>query len=160
MDENENEKGSGKEKGRKSKRLSGEQMISIEESYPACEKFQPPAKLPNLKSVLGRMRHLCGGGKRNMQVKQAVDEVAKEVYCKYFHDNICCITIQGISKKVRKEYDVMLKGKYGLSRGREGKDVEQLKEQLTRKDQLFEVFLDPESEMEAEKEKIKRWRGD
>ena len=120
MDENENEKGSGKEKGRKSKRLSGEQMISIEESYPACEKFQPPAKLPNLKSVLGRMRHLCGGGKRNMQVKQAVDEVAKEVYCKYFHDNICCITIQGISKKVRKEYDVMLKGKYGLHQFYEG----------------------------------------
>ena len=65
-----------------------------------------------------------------MNVNQAVDEVAKAVYCKYYHDNVCCITIRGISKKIRKEYDVMLKGKYGLSRGREGKDVEQLKEQL------------------------------
>ena len=154
MDENENEKDCGDEKGRRSKRLSGEEVISIEDSYPMCEKFQPPTKLPNLKSVLGRMRHLCGGGKRNMNVNQAVDEVAKAVYCKYYHDNVCCITIRGISKKIRKEYDVMLKGKYGLSRGREGKDVEQLKEQLLRKDKIFEVFLDPEKE--ADKEKIRR----
>ena len=92
-----------------------------------------------------------------MMINQAADEVAKKVYCKYYHDSVCCITLQAISKKIRKEYEVVQKGKRCLTKGREGKDLEQLKEQLRRKEKIFEVFLDPEKD--TDKEKIKKMPG-
>ena len=89
---------SSKEGERHSRRLSGEEVLDINTSFPMCEKFQPPNKLPTLRSILGRMRYLCGGGKRNMGVKEAATEVAKEVFCKYYHDSICCLSQGGPNK--------------------------------------------------------------
>lgn len=149
---------SSKEGERKSRRLSGEEVLDTDNIFPACEKFQPPGKLPSLKSVLGRMKHLCGGGKGQnmMSVKCATAEVAKEVYCKYYHDNICCFHLRPIERKIEKEYEKLKEGKHRLAQGREGsKEVAYLKELIKRKDEVFPVFLDPDKE--EDKQKIKKY---
>ena len=110
-----------KEVERKSRRLSGEEVINIDSSYPMCDKLYPTGKLPTLKAVLGRMRSLCGsgGGKKQLSREVALFEMAKEVYCKYYHDNICCMTVQGVVYHIRKGYDIMIKGNKRLGQGRE-----------------------------------------
>ena len=151
-----------KEGERKSRRLSGEEVLDIDSSFPMCERFQPPGKLPTLRSVLGRMRLICRVGKgleRPPGLKVAADKVAKEVFCKYYHDNICCLTIGGISYRIKQEYEALKKGEHRLSQGREEhKEVIQLKEQLLRKDQIFPAFLDPDKE--GDKDKIKKCEED
>ena len=87
-----------------------------------------------------------------MSVKSAAREVAKEVYCKYYNDNVCCITLEGMFLKIQQEYEKMKVGKQRLSQGREGaKEVAYLKEQVEKKDKIFPVFLDPEKEGDMEK---------
>ena len=70
---------------KKSRRQSGE-IIWDSDHFPACSKFQPPTKLPTIKSVVGRVRFLTMGGKHQMQRNTAVKQVALEIECKYYHD--------------------------------------------------------------------------
>ena len=64
---------------RSSRRLSG---VNPDTDFPPCQEFQPPTMLPTYASVIGRLRYLTLGGKWNMESKQAVREVSKEIYCK------------------------------------------------------------------------------
>ena len=75
---------------RKSRRLSGDPPIHLpgDDVFPLLVLFNPPTKLPIKARVIGWLRYLSGGGKRNMTRAQAVSEVAKEVENKYFHDNV------------------------------------------------------------------------
>ena len=69
-----------------------------------------------------------------MSVKSAAREVAKAVYCKYYHDKVCCITLEGMFLKIQQEYEKMKVGKQRLSQGREGaKEVAYLKNRLRRR---------------------------
>ena len=146
------------EEERRSRRLSGELVLDVDKSLPMCEKFQPPTKLPTLKSVLGRMRALSGGAKRNMSLKEAAKEVAKEVYCKYYHDTVCCFSVKWIQVLIEKEYQVMSKGKHRLAQGRDNSDdVRKLKEQVARIDTLFPAYLDPEKDDEKRKKCEEDW---
>ena len=99
------------EAGEKSRRLSGEPVLDADLDFPVSKTFQPPTQLPTYKSVLGRLRFLSSGGKRNMSSMDAAREVSKEIYCKYFHDSVYCSSFETIVYKVNNLWETYRKGK-------------------------------------------------
>ena len=85
---------------KKSRRLSGEPALH-DDHFPPLSKFHPPDKLPSLASIIGRVRMLSGGGKKNLSTDKAVLEVAKEVESKYFHDTVLCHSKSKIAKDIK-----------------------------------------------------------
>ena len=69
---------------KKSKRLAGE-IIWDSDHFPPSSKFQPPTKLPTVKSVMGRVRFLTKG---KMQKELAIKQVSLEIESKYYHDTV------------------------------------------------------------------------
>ena len=47
-------------------------------------------------------------------------EVAKKVFCKYYHDTVCCLTIRGIEKRVTKLWNNFREGRKRIATGRQG----------------------------------------
>ena len=98
--------------------------------FPAMTSFLHPTKLPVIKSVIGVMRHLMAGGKARMSVKEAVREVAKRVYAKWFHDTIYCISLSTIVDRLEKMWNVFKEGNKRFNAGLlDGKAVKVLKSQ-------------------------------
>ena len=148
---------SGDKDERRSRRLSGEMVLDLDTNFPMCEKLEPVRKLPTNKGVYGRMMSLCSGGKRNMSVQHASSEVAKEVFCKHYHDTVFCLSVRQIQRKIEAGYQALKLGQKRINQGREsGPDVRKLKEMVEKKESLFEVFLDPVKD----KEKIKSCEGE
>ena len=90
---------------RRRRRLSGEPVLDEDCHFPMLSKFNPPDKLPTVASIVGRLRMLCGGGKRNMTRQQAVAEVSKEIESKYYHDTIHCKSLPAIRRSVKTLFD-------------------------------------------------------
>ena len=126
--------------GKKSKRQAGE-VLWDSDHFPPCSKFQPPTKLPTIKSVVGRVRFLTKGGKQQMQKEMAVKQVALEIECKYYHDTVYCMPIRTIERKLTQMMITYRVGKSKVVEG--GRDNEQVvrdyKELVQEKDKLFEV---------------------
>ena len=98
--------------------------------FPAMTSFLHPTKLPVIKSVIGVMRHLMAGGKARMSVKEAVREVAKRVYAKWFQDTIYCISLSTIVDRLEKMWNVFKEGNKRFNAGLlDGKAVKVLKSQ-------------------------------
>ena len=150
---------SGSNEERRSRRLSGELVLELEINFPMCEKMEPSKKLPTNKSVFGKMRSLCerGQGRGNTR-SDAASEVAKEVYCKHYHDTVCCLSVRQIQRKIEAGYEVLMTGKKRLNQGREASpDVRKMKEMILKKDSLFEVFLDPIKDKEKIRGCEEKW---
>ena len=79
--------------------------------------FQPPTKLPTLRSVVGRVRFLTAGGKHQMSRDTAIKQVALEVESKYYHDTICCIPERTIERRLEKIMETFNTGKKRLMEG-------------------------------------------
>ena len=103
---------------RRSRRLSGEPVLDEDCHFPMLSKFNPPDKLPTVASIVGRLRMLCGGGKRNMTRQQAVAEVSKEIESKYYHDTIHCRSLPAICRSVKTLFDNFTEGKKEAKKGR------------------------------------------
>ena len=131
-----------------SRRLSGDPPLHLpdDDAFPLLAQFNPPTKLPTKASVIGQLRYLSGGGKRNMTRAQAVIEVAKEVEDKYFHDTVHCKSLHQINKHITTLYDIYTQGKakakLGLMTQPKAKAYEQL---VKEKDYLFDVATEDQT---------------
>jgi hypothetical protein len=124
MDVNGNEK--------RSRRQSGEPVWDADEIFPRFDKFQPPTKLPSIRSAIGRLRNLTSGGKYNMSFEKASREVAKQIFSKYYHDTIYCVPYETITE--------FKDGKKRLAKGREQSEaVTKFKEMVLSKDKLLDM---------------------
>ena len=65
---------------------------------------------------IGRMRMLCGEGKRNLTRQQAVSKVSKEIESKYYHITIHCKSLPAIRRSVKTLFDNFTQ----KERGKEG----------------------------------------
>ena len=130
--------------GKKSRRISGEEVLDVDQNFPVLQRFQPPHQLPTKRSVIGRVRSLTLGGKKNMNYKEAVREVAKEVYCKYWHDSVFCVQFETVVQRLQQLLDIFWEGKRRLKeKGKENsKAVKQYTDLVKHKDSLFEVSTD------------------
>ena len=61
--------------------------------FPDLSNFSPPTKLPTNRSVVGVLQNVIKGSKGANQIStnDAVREVAKRVYAKYYHDTVYCM---------------------------------------------------------------------
>ena len=142
---------------KKSRRLSGEPALEEDLHFPLLDHFNPPDKLPNIASVIGRVRKLTGGGKglSMMSKDKAVQEVTKEIESKYFHDTIYCHSQRHINTKVTKVMADFTEGKKLAKAGRltltKAKAYVEL---IQKKDDLFDVSTD---NIERKKVLEKEW---
>ena len=125
---------------KKSRRQSGE-IIWESDHFPPCSKFQPPSKLPTIKSVVGRVRYLTMGGKHQERKDMAIKQVAMEVESKYYHDTVYCMPIRTILRKLENVMSIYKNGKARLLEGNRdsAKVVQEYKDLILEKDKLFEV---------------------
>ena len=103
---------------KKRRRLSGEPCLEENINFPPLERFNPPDKLPTYASIVGRIRYLSGGGKRNMPADKAIVEVAKEVEAKYYHDTVFCKSLSEITREIKKMWTMYQDGKKLAKAGR------------------------------------------
>ena len=74
----------------------------------------------------------------------ACREVAKEVYCKYYHDTVYCISFEAIVKRLEKLVALFWEGKKRINqKGKENsKAAKEYKDLIAKKETLFDVSTD------------------
>ena len=128
---------------KKSRRLSGEPCLLENVNFPSLERFSPHDKLPTNASIIGRIRYLAGGGKKNLSVDKAIYEVTKEVEAKYYHDTVYCKSLRMITKDIQKMWTTYQEGKKVAKAGRLTLNKAKAYVELTKdKDLLFDVSTD------------------
>ena len=112
--------------------------------FPDLSNFSPPTKLPTNRSVVGVLQNVIKGSKGANQIstKDAVREVAKRVYAKYYHDTVYCMTLQGIIKKLDNIWSIFKEGRKRFNAGmKTGKAIDNYKELVDNADKLFDVGI-------------------
>eukprot|EP00058_Branchiostoma_floridae_P018115 XP_002603604.1 hypothetical protein BRAFLDRAFT_93148 [Branchiostoma floridae] len=119
--------------------------LDADKAFPPSKHFNPPTKLPTLQSVISMLRyHLEVEGIGKVTTDMAVSEVAKQVYAKYYHDTVYCVSLSTIKRRVealRKQFTEGRK-RYGQKGKENSKAVNDYKELFERKGQLFDVYLE------------------
>jgi hypothetical protein len=120
----------------RSTRSSGP-LLDANVVFPPCKNFEQPNKLPSVKSVIGCLRYLT---EAKYSHENAAKEVAKKVYCKYYHDTVCCLSIRGIEIRVQKLWHNFREGRKRIASGRKsGGAVDSYKEIVNESENLFDV---------------------
>ena len=123
-----------------STRHSGE-VLDADIVLPMMDKFSHRGKLPTIKSVIGVLRSMTGGGKKQVAHAIAVKEVVKLVYSKWYHDTVCCISMRSMERKLSELWKDFREGKKRLGGGRENcKAVDKYKNLVEAKDKLWDVY--------------------
>ena len=111
--------------------------------FPSMPKFLPSSQLPTIKSVIGVLQHLVlqnlASGVPQTSHKDAVREVAKLVYAKWYHDTVYCLPLNGIDRKLEKMWATFREGKKRFASGQGGKAVEDYRKIAEQSEKLFDV---------------------
>ena len=111
--------------------------------FPLLDKFQHPTKLPTNKSVIGVLKSKTAGGKVQTRHEDAVREVAKLVYSKWFHDTVYCIHLHAVVKRIQKTWDIFREGRKRFNAGRKtGPAIDAYSALVEQADNLFDIGLD------------------
>ena len=94
------------------------------------------------------------GGQGVVTTAMAVREVAKQIYAKYYHGTIYCVSLHTIHRRVEDLKRVYSEGRMRYSQNRENfRAVKDYKELFEKKDKQFEVYTeDPVRRQAVEKE--------
>ena len=129
-------------------------LLHPDVTFPTLTKFKNPTKLPTNASVIGVLWYLT---EQKFTHDDAVNEVSKLVYAKWFHDTIYCLTLQGIRKKMKKLWDVFREGRKRFQEGKNsGKAIEQYRKLSDAESELFDIYTDNEVRVKNLKEE--EWR--
>ena len=110
--------------------------------FPVLSNFSPPTMLPTHRSIIGVLQNVIKGspGATQISTKDAVREVAKMIYAKYYHDTVYCISLPGIIYKLDKIWSIFKAGQKRFNAGRmTGKEMDEYKELVEKADKLFDV---------------------
>ena len=122
----------------KTRHQSGD--INPDVEFPVLDQFQRPTQLPTYKSVIGVLQSLTAGGKVNCSHDEAVREVAKQLYAKWFHDTVYCVALNTIQDRLRKDWEIFREGRKRFHAGRmTGKSIDAFKELAEKKDRLYDI---------------------
>ena len=78
-------------------RKSSGKVLDPDIVFPSMESFSHKGKLPTIKSVIGVLRYMT---MKKVEHRQAVTEVVKLVYSKWYHDTVFCITLRSMEHKL------------------------------------------------------------
>ena len=104
--------------------------------FPSLTEFQNRSQLPTIKSVIGMLQSLTAA---RVSHDDAVREVSKLVYCKWFHDTVYCLQLVSIVRKMKKIWDVFREGRKRFASSQAGKAIEEYKKLVEDADKLFDV---------------------
>ena len=96
--------------------------------FPVLSNFSPPTMLPTHRSIIGVLQNVIKGspGATQISTKDAVREVAKMIYAKYYHDTVYCISLPGIIYKLDKIWSIFKAGQKRFNAGRmTGKEMDE-----------------------------------
>ena len=126
-------------------------LLHPDVTFPSLAKFDNPKKLPTNGSVIGVLRHLT---ENKFTHDDAVVEVSKLVYSKWFHDTVYCITLQAIRKKMRKMWDIFREGRKRYQEGKtSGKAIDQFTKLTSVSDDLFDIYTENNERIQTLKER-------
>ena len=94
--------------------------------------------------MIGVLQNVIKGSKGAFQIttKEAVREVAKMVYAKYYHDTEYCLTLQAIINKLDKIWSIFKAGQKRFEAGRKtGKEMDDYKDLVDKADKLLDVGI-------------------
>lgn len=115
-------------------------LIHPDVAFPSLLKFDSPKKLPTNGSIIGVLKQLT---ESKFSHEDAIVEVSKLVYAKWFHDTVYCITLQGIRKKMKKMWDIFREGRKRYQEGKtKGKAIDQYTKLNHEIDQLFDIYTE------------------
>ena len=141
------------------KTRSESQIYDFDKDFPPCKTFQPSTQLPTVRSVIGMLRYhldMATGSKSGIVTKDmAVCEVAKQIYAKYYHDTVYCVSLSTIVRKVDDLRKQVTEGKKRAGeKGKEGqKVVIEYKKLFDTKNMLFDVYaVKPDRQKALEEE--------
>ena len=80
---------------------------------------KPTTQLPDIACVIGMVKFHLREGMGIRSEKSVMREVSKQVYSKWWHDTVYCISLEGIVKKVTKLWTEYKEGVKRLRAGRE-----------------------------------------
>ena len=141
-------------------------VFAIDLAFPQLQIYSPVTKLPSLASVVGMLRYYTDPTKlgRGRTKEAGVAEVAKQVYAKWYHDSVTCITMKGLKKKLDNLLNQVKEGhKRYQQEGKESQKRKALvdyKEMVYKKDQLFDIFprkANGEKDIARQKAVEKEW---
>ena len=115
----------------KTRRESGD--INPDVEFPVLDKFLQPAKLPSYKSDIGVLQSLTAGGKHKVRHEDAVREVAKQVYSKWYHDTVYCLHLETVIHRMVKVWDIFREGR------KTGSAIDAYKALVKKKDSLYDL---------------------
>ena len=108
--------------------------------FPIMPGFLPSTQLPTNKSVVGVLQYLTSGGIANTSHNDAIREVAKLVYAKWYHDTVFCVSLSSIVRKLENVWKIFREGRKRFSSGREGgKALNDYRKIVEEADKLFDV---------------------
>ena len=129
--------------------------------FPPSNKFCPPSQLPTNSSIIRMMTYFIGKGGSGQNGLKAANEVAKNVYAKYFHDTVYCVSLPTIARRVLDMWTTYHEGQKRLpdaekreKKGKSKREVVVRYEYLVkRRDELFDVYAhDEERKRQVEQE--------
>ena len=107
--------------------------------FPAVSKLS--TQLPDIGSVIGMVRHHMRVGFGVRSEVDVIREVAKQVYSKWWHDTIYCISLEGIIHRITSLHKQVKEGWKRLKAGRINSDpAKKYKEIVDSKNKLFDIF--------------------
>ena len=122
----------------KTRKQSGD--INPDVVFPLLDKFQHPTMLPTIKSVIGVLQSKTAGGKAQTSHDDAVREVAKLVFSKWFHDTVYCIALHAVVKRIRKIWEIFREGRKRFNAGRNsGPAIDAYSDLVADADKLFDI---------------------
>ena len=125
-------------------------LLHPDVEFPILVKFKDPTKLPTYLSVIGVLRHLT---ESKLTHEEAVCEVSKLVYAKWFHDTVYCITLQGIRKKMTKIWKIFREGNKRYREGKtSGKAIEEYTKLTKTAKKLFDIYTTDEERIQILKD--------
>ena len=124
------------------KTRSAGKVYDADTDFPPSKDFQPPTKLPTLQSVIGMIRYHLEIGCGRVTTNMALREVAKQVYAKYYHDTVFCVSLSSILRRLEGIWQQFSEGRkrYGQTGKEKSLAVKQYKELFHTKSELFDVF--------------------
>ena len=135
----------------KCKTRSEGQIFDFDKEFPSYNTFQPPKKLPTFQSVIGLLKYHLEMGSGVVTTNMAVNEVAKQVYSKYYHDTVYCLSVRSITRKIEALWKLINEGKKrSKEKGRQDTSVvKDYKKLFDTKHDLFDVYAEDDTRKKA-----------
>ena len=120
-------------------RRSSGPILDPDIAFPVADCFQHKNKLPTIKSIIGLLRWYT---EHKFSHQQAVKDVSKIVFAKWYHDTVYCISLRSIERKMTKLWGDFREGRKRWAGKQQGKAIEKYQELVQKGDNLFDIYAD------------------